>query len=428
MTTPRYALIIPTRNRQVYAVSAVESVIAAAAGRDDVEIIVADCSDDGDVIAVRLAEAGLLKRVTLLEAPERRLSMRENWERAVAAASATYLTVIGDDDAVLPWAFDAWDALSTAIDTPMFAWRWVDYHWPCHPARVAGRLTAPMGKVELQAVKSSAMLAQHAQWRTTSRWPALGPSLYHGLVKRDLVDRTRDLYGSAFLSFVVDYSSSITNLALTKGFVFFTGALTIQGACGSSNSAGTSGAQAARDRLADLMAENPGLPALPEGLDETQLHAPRVALGYGQIFGALGANFSIELDKLLTSCVAEMRGLDDPDDFEREKALLVAFAHRHGLNAARVEAETHPEPGHMVGYDATTERLWVDALAVGWRTAAQAAAGVGAVMQNPAARKDELHAAASDAAGKMKVWTALQAQLSAARSTEAESASPEPVA
>lgn len=360
----RYAIVIPTRNRQSYCVEAARSV--ASCDRADTQIVVADNSDDADLLPRLLAEAGLADRVDLLRAAATALPMRENWERALEAATADWICYIGDDDAMMPDGFAALDALTGQIDSPVFAWEPLDYRWPCYPGGSGGQLVLPSKPPAAAQVPAAAFLDQHRVWRTQDKWPAIGPSIYHGLVHRRFIDRLRRVHGRYFLNFVVDYASSIVNLTQLERFAYLRAPVTLIGACGSSNSAGLTADGRAASKFEETLAENPNLRPLYPELVGSRLHAPLVAAGYADLFGQLGMPFEMTAAKMLKSCVAELGVVTSVAAFERERALLRGFARGHGLDVSALQGLRFAPSACGVGLRGAAG-VFVDTAALGWQ-------------------------------------------------------------
>jgi len=59
----KYTVVIPSRNRQTYCISAIKSVMLAK--REDVEIIVLDNSFDPELLPTLIKADGLVEKVTL---------------------------------------------------------------------------------------------------------------------------------------------------------------------------------------------------------------------------------------------------------------------------------------------------------------------------------------------------------------------------
>jgi glycosyltransferase involved in cell wall biosynthesis len=96
---PSVSICIPTFDRLAYLQESVAS--ARAQSTADVEILI---GDDGDSTAIRewsLGEAGRDPRVRYLKTPGR-LRLAGNWNFLADRAAGQFLTLIGDDDRLLP--------------------------------------------------------------------------------------------------------------------------------------------------------------------------------------------------------------------------------------------------------------------------------------------------------------------------------------
>ena len=97
MTNSLISIIIPTRNRQLYAVKTVNQIIGL---NQDIQIIVQDNSDD-DSLRGMLGESIANGKVEYYY-ENKPLPFSDNYNRAAEQATGRYLCAIGDDDAILP--------------------------------------------------------------------------------------------------------------------------------------------------------------------------------------------------------------------------------------------------------------------------------------------------------------------------------------
>lgn len=97
MTAARVSVCIPTYRGAATLAATLGSVLAQDC--DGLEAVVAD--DASDDATVEVARAVDDPRVRVLAA-DRNLGPTANWDRAVAAATGTYLKVMGQDDLLLP--------------------------------------------------------------------------------------------------------------------------------------------------------------------------------------------------------------------------------------------------------------------------------------------------------------------------------------
>jgi glycosyltransferase involved in cell wall biosynthesis len=99
VSSPRLSICIPTFERLGYLQQAVASAQAQTA--DDVEILIGDDGDSGDLAAWCRAAAVADARIRYQKTP-RRLRLAGNWNFLAGLARGEYLTLMGDDDRLLP--------------------------------------------------------------------------------------------------------------------------------------------------------------------------------------------------------------------------------------------------------------------------------------------------------------------------------------
>ena len=184
----KYSVLIPTRNRAKYLESSLRSVLKS--GRNDVQIVVSDNSDENQVEAVHAviasAPANSIKYVRPDPAP---VGMSENWEFALSHAQGQYITIIGDDDALVPSAFAVADRVIETTDAPAVRWPWAFYNWPDYPmAMHCDKLDVPLAMPN-QRYHHSWMDGQDAI-RNLTDWQipyANLPMLYNSFVRQDVI-------------------------------------------------------------------------------------------------------------------------------------------------------------------------------------------------------------------------------------------------
>lgn len=184
------SIVVPTRNRARYATSMIESILDLK--RDDFELVISDNSDDDNLaawVARRPNDPRLIyKRVVGL------LSITENHNLALGMARGEFVCLIGDDDTVLSTILDAcrWlhqqelDALTPA--TP------IRYCWPDMAHRYWGKRQA--GKVYVDPWKGRVWEGNpkreaFACMRRAGQGTAWLPKLYHGIVRRSLLEELK---------------------------------------------------------------------------------------------------------------------------------------------------------------------------------------------------------------------------------------------
>lgn len=238
---PLLSIIIPTRNRQKYAISAITSILSISA--PDLELVVQDNSDTReleDYIRNNIKDTRL--RYNYTPTP---LSMIDNFNTAVELASGKYLCLIGDDDGVNPEIIEAtrWADMN-GIDALKPTVR-VDYLWPelgassalFTKAGMAGFLT--IGPFSGKVIRPN----PEAEMRKVVQmggWRYLGteiPRLYHGIVKRKCMNKIQEKTGAFFGGLSPDIFAALAIANFAKKVVSIDYPLTIAGVCKSSGSA-----------------------------------------------------------------------------------------------------------------------------------------------------------------------------------------------
>lgn len=102
--TVKYSIVIPTRNRSQYILYAIKSVLKST--RNDIELIVSNnfSTDNTAEMIAKISDTRLK-----LVSPSVFLPMAGHYEFAIAQASGEWITIMGDDDAVMPYIFESLD-------------------------------------------------------------------------------------------------------------------------------------------------------------------------------------------------------------------------------------------------------------------------------------------------------------------------------
>lgn len=100
----KYSIIIPTRNRAEFLPYAIKSVLDSS--RNDVEIIV---SNNFSTDATSDVLSKIIDPRIRIVSPSVSLPMACHYEFAIRQATGEWITILGDDDAVMPYIFDSLD-------------------------------------------------------------------------------------------------------------------------------------------------------------------------------------------------------------------------------------------------------------------------------------------------------------------------------
>ena len=188
----KFSIIIPTRER----CDVLEWSLRSATSQkyDHLEIIVSDnYSDDNTESVVKSFKD---KRIRYLNTGKR-VSMSENWEFALSHVTDGWVTILGDDDALLPNAIEKVAALIKLTNTKAVRSSVCEYSWPGLLGAKNGNLGVPTKKgwEKRNANNSLAKVMQGRRSYTTL------PLLYNGgfvdfSVLSEIKEKTGRFYGS----------------------------------------------------------------------------------------------------------------------------------------------------------------------------------------------------------------------------------------
>lgn len=234
------SIIIPTKNRQEYCIKVIKQILELK--NEWIEIVVRDNSDEDSLREQIKDDIGNGK--IIYEHFDGVVSFVDNFSLSVELCSGQYVCMIGDDDGVLPNIIDAvkiavendYDAIIPGLNSV--------YIWPSSSPFIKGAekgyLCISYLKKESRDADPTRALKYLLQNGGQNYMNYDLPRLYHGIVKRDVIDRVKKETGHYFGGLTPDIYMSVA-LALTCKKVrrlFYP--LTISGICpqsGASNSA-----------------------------------------------------------------------------------------------------------------------------------------------------------------------------------------------
>ncbi len=221
------SFVIPTRNRPEYLRFALESAINQDCNL--FEIIVADNSTDNESeLVVKSLQSN---RIHYFRSGGN-LSMSENWEFAVSKANGLFISIIGDDDAVLPFFVSRIIALNLRYKPEIIFWNEHIYIWPNKENASRIEYLSPKKKDMPYRVKGKI--------QKVLQTGGLGlrsiPMIYHSAVARTLLDKIIDNSGKLFPVAQPDVYNGFTMSANNPKIIKSGEALSISGWSPSSNS------------------------------------------------------------------------------------------------------------------------------------------------------------------------------------------------
>lgn len=196
---PLLSIIIPTCNRKTYLKSVMSTILGVCKNS---QIIISDNSDDDSIRSLLISDIKEGK-ITYVHHTER-ISVVENFERALKLASGRYIMFIGDDDCVGPqleqiaaWAdTNSVDAILSYRDEFL-----ANYFWPGVQSKYVTTKYAEHLFVNQFSGKVWKFDSRKALKNVCSK-PGVGmgslPRVYQGLVRKTLIDQIVSKYGSLF--------------------------------------------------------------------------------------------------------------------------------------------------------------------------------------------------------------------------------------
>lgn len=289
-------IVIPTKDRYSTLIPTVRAILKALAGRD-YKIIVYDNSQGAAPEAdidwlLSQPEINYFHDKEVLDAPQ-------NFNRAIDKSSAEYCTLIGDDDFVLPSIFDAITEIKKQ-DLECLIQQRPTYYWPgvkfdrefdfFSPASLQIQKQCSRTIVELNGRKELDFVLKMGGVYLYNL-----PALYHGLVRKDLLQEIKRRYGNYIYGPSPDISIAYLLAITVKRYGYFRTAFSVAGA--SFNSAAGMGRRG--EHSAPLTAAPTWLPKtmkenwdkrLPETWNGFTVYAQSLYLS------SLAANESIEIN------------------------------------------------------------------------------------------------------------------------------------
>lgn len=301
----RYSVVVPTRDRADTLAVTLSGL--ASIGSSRLEVIVVDNAggaDTGTVIR-RAAERLPLSHIRT----DRVLGMSENWELGLRHATGDYLTVIGDDDALVPHVVDIADSLLGEHRPAILTWSPFEYYWPgCVDRRLRNYMIGFIGD-GWQDVSCRTFVAA---WQAEPCRFLDSPSIYQSFVARPFVDAVIAKFGRYFIDMIPDISSGVVNafeaVASSQRVIKSMLPLSIRGT--SHNSFGYAFRQriAGRDRLAAYRAAEAGgaTPVIhPDLVDAPSLSAVLASV-WLRLVGVLSAAYPVTVRVSQSDFVAKL--------------------------------------------------------------------------------------------------------------------------
>lgn len=322
MTATKVTVVIPTRERP----DTLAKSLKTALNQDwpNLEVIVSD--NYGGPATAAVVQAMNDPRITYLNTG-RRLSMSHNWEFAISGIKEGWITLIGDDDGLLPNSLGRVVRLVEKHGLEALSSNTCTFKWPSQDFTGQSILAVPMGRGEKILDAKQAL-------RRLINWELDGltlPALYSGgLIGAGLVDRIRNIKGTFFQSQIPDVYSGVAITSAVDKFVFTREPFAITGASKHSNGAALFKLQRTAFLDEGNIAFHPDLP-LPKFGTFTFSPPAMVCEAFIQSQYLRGQSMKMTPEMMLELILNQTTiGRSLLDDW------IETFAQRHGINAAPI--------------------------------------------------------------------------------------------
>jgi len=340
LSDPKFTVIIPTRERCDTLGPALRTCVQQR--YDNLEIIVSDnaSADRTEEIVRSFADP----RIRYLNTG-RRLAMTANWEFALSHVESGYVTIIGDDDGLMPDAINDLAALTSDLGRPaLLGWRKAVYYWPSFfDEPVRNTLSVPLGT---NLVRHDARTALRELMRFQRAYGEL-PGLYNAIADVELIRAVRDRSKRFFQSSSPDVYSAIVLTAAVDSFHFSSRPYGIGGQ--SAHSVGSSNFDADQNRKAfDRYMSEGNIP-----FHEQLLMAPSLPILVAESYLQARDHFSpalseYDLERTLESALAEA-SVGSLARYQQTREAIRQIATRHGREPFAAEIERR-HPHRIVDY------------------------------------------------------------------------------
>ena len=218
---PKITVVVPTRARPDVLLHCLRTI--SNQDYDKLEILVSDnLSNDDTADVVRSLSDPRLKYLNT----GKRLSMSHNWEFALSHVEGGWVTIVGDDDGLMPNALEATAQIVVATGTKAVRSAVCQYRWPAPDGTVESRLKIP--------TRQGLEVRNSFQWlqRAMSGYASYAdlPMLYTGgFVQMDVMNEIKARTGAYYKSCVPDVYSGVAIASVVPSYTYSYAPLALSG-------------------------------------------------------------------------------------------------------------------------------------------------------------------------------------------------------
>lgn len=222
------SIIVPTRNRQIYCIDAVKTILKDIDGT--CELVIQDNSSDD---RLRKDLEVLADDRIIYNYNPKPLSFIDNFEEALEISNGDFFIVLGDDDSTTKDIIKVVEWMKKNNVDSVAPTKVVDYIWPNSKIEKYrnGQLTFHNYNNEVQQVDALKQLKNLIKNGFLAYQMYNLPRTYHGIIRKSCMDEVKRITGRYFGGLTPDIYSTIALSCVVKKHYVIDYPFTIAGAC-----------------------------------------------------------------------------------------------------------------------------------------------------------------------------------------------------
>jgi len=235
---PLLSVVIPTRNRIKYAISAIESILTFTTDIR-LELVVQDNSDSREL--QQYVDENIRDNRLRYNYTSTTLAYIQNFDKAIALSKGEYICIIGDDDGINPeimsavcWAKEKGVDVISVMGNPFYLWPGTDIKSTIFTKIEGGLLRIPEPfDGSFRPFDVILNVKKYLQTNVSGSEIQFA-RLYHGIVRRSCLEQIFVRTGSYMKGLCPDIYASMVLSEVAKNAFVTSYPLTISGACNAS--------------------------------------------------------------------------------------------------------------------------------------------------------------------------------------------------
>lgn len=278
----KISVVIPTRNRPQELESCLRSFRLQML--ENFEVIVFDNSDAHLKPLTRSVVDNCEVKQARYHSSDQALAMTNSWEKALSLTTGSHVTIIGDDDTVMPYGLDLLTQLASRHPEHVINWQPPWYYWPnCPNPNLANTFRLPAAGHPLALCKSQAQMNKVLSYE--DEFTSL-PTIYTSLIPRKIYQTAINHLGRFFHTRSPDVGTAFLLGALTDHYLKSPLPFFIAGISGKSNGAAS---------MAANLDPSKDEAKIPEQVADFMKLSKESNLDYHPFFAGMPAVYAIEV-------------------------------------------------------------------------------------------------------------------------------------